>query len=129
MDVSPAAASKTNRRQQTKKFAFHPLANIFPPIEGPEFYALVDDIATNGQNEPIVILDEQVLDGRNRYRACLEAGVEPTFVPFKGEDPRAKPEYFRELIDRQWPHGPRVELFRHGDAPEGWTVWGNEVVA
>jgi N6-adenosine-specific RNA methylase IME4 len=41
----------------------------------------------------------------------------------------AKPEYFRELIDRQWPHGPRVELFRRGDAPEGWTVWGNEVVA
>jgi N6-adenosine-specific RNA methylase IME4 len=38
----------------------------------------------------------------------------------------AKPEHFRELIDTLYPTGPRVELFRRGDAPEGWTVWGNE---
>jgi N6-adenosine-specific RNA methylase IME4 len=38
----------------------------------------------------------------------------------------AKPEAFRELIDRMYPSGPRVELFRRGTAPVGWTVWGNE---
>ncbi len=27
------------------------------------------------------------LTGRNRYRACLAAGVEPTFVPWKGQQP------------------------------------------
>ncbi len=37
-----------------------------------------------------------------------------------------KPEAFRELIDRLYPSGPRLELFRRGDAPTGWTVWGNE---
>lgn len=37
-----------------------------------------------------------------------------------------KPEHFRRLIDRMYPHGPRVELFRRGPAPAGWVVWGNE---
>ncbi len=38
----------------------------------------------------------------------------------------AKPEEFRALIDQLYPTGPRVELFRRGDAPAGWTTWGNE---
>lgn len=37
-----------------------------------------------------------------------------------------KPEHFRELIDGMYPHGPRIELFRRGDAPQGWEVFGNE---
>lgn len=40
----------------------------------------------------------------------------------------AKPEEFRALIDRLYPSGPRVELFRRGIAPKGWTIWGNESV-
>jgi N6-adenosine-specific RNA methylase IME4 len=38
----------------------------------------------------------------------------------------AKPEEWRQLIDRLYPSGPRVELFRRGDCPEGWTAWGAE---
>lgn len=38
-----------------------------------------------------------------------------------------KPEEFRTIIDTLYPHGPRIELFRRGAAPSGWTVWGNEV--
>lgn len=41
----------------------------------------------------------------------------------------AKPESFRALIDTLYPTGPRIELFRRGEAPEGWTVWGNEAAA
>ena len=40
----------------------------------------------------------------------------------------AKPEQFRALIDRLYPHGARIELFRRGAAPDGWKVWGNESV-
>lgn len=40
-----------------------------------------------------------------------------------------KPEHFRDIIDRMYPTGPRIELFRRGEAPEGWAVWGNEAAA
>jgi len=66
---------------------FHPLADLFPLIEGAEFDDLVTSIKENGQREPIVLLDGSILDGRNRYRACLAAGVEPITKIFDGTDP------------------------------------------
>lgn len=54
---------------------FHPLANLFPLIEGQAFEDLVADVKANGLLDPIVILDGQILDGRNRYRAGIAAGI------------------------------------------------------
>jgi hypothetical protein len=34
-----------------------------------------------------VLFQGQVLDGRHRYRACLETGTEPRFKPYEGDDP------------------------------------------
>lgn len=48
---------------------FHPLANLFPLIEGDDFNALVEDVRENGVRERIVLMDGAILDGRNRYRA------------------------------------------------------------
>jgi N6-adenosine-specific RNA methylase IME4 len=67
--------------------AFHPLAEIFPLIEDEEFDSLVEDIKRHGVREPVVVYEDKILDGRNRYRACREAGVDCTFVPFRGDDP------------------------------------------
>ena len=67
--------------------AFHPLAEIFPLIEGAEFDSLVEDIKRHGVREPVVVYEDKILDGRNRYRACREAGVDCTFVPFRDDDP------------------------------------------
>ena len=38
-----------------------------------------------------------------------------------------KPDEFRALIDSMYTYGNRIELFRRGEAPDGWHVWGNEV--
>jgi N6-adenosine-specific RNA methylase IME4 len=54
---------------------FHPLADLFPLLEGVEFDAFAADIAANGILDEIVIHQGKILDGRNRYRAGIEAGL------------------------------------------------------
>src|SRR6516165_10348939 len=66
---------------------FHDLANIFPLIEGEEFDAFVADIKAQGLHEPIWLYQGKILDGRNRYRACMAAGIECRSVPYTGNDP------------------------------------------
>ena len=65
----------------------HSLAGLFPLLEGDDFASLQADIAANGLHEPIVLLDGRILDGRNRHRACLAAGVAPRFTTYDGDDP------------------------------------------
>jgi hypothetical protein len=67
----------------------HPLAELFPAIEGPDFEVFADDIAANGLREAITTLDGKILDGRNRYRACGLRGVLARFVEYEGDDPAA----------------------------------------
>lgn len=65
-------------------YELHPLCTLFPRVVGAEFDALREDIKTNGLRQAIVLHDGMILDGGNRYRACIEAGVEPTYVNFDG---------------------------------------------
>jgi hypothetical protein len=58
----------------TRSLGYHQLANTFPLIEGDDFRALVEDIRKNGIRESIIVYQGKILDGRNRYRAALEAG-------------------------------------------------------
>jgi ParB-like chromosome segregation protein Spo0J len=68
----------------------HPIADIFPPMEGAEFDALVADIKKNGLRELITAYQNKILDGRNRYRACRALGIEPRLTPFTGDDGAAR---------------------------------------
>jgi N6-adenosine-specific RNA methylase IME4 len=68
---------------------FHPLANIFPLIEGDEFDRLVVSIKISGQRDAIIVHEGMVLDGRNRQRACEAAGIAPRYESFTGDNPLA----------------------------------------
>src|SRR5919108_3899676 len=69
------------------EFATHPLAEIFPLIDEDSFVALKNDIAAHGLHEPIWLYEGQILDGRNRYRACRELGRDCPTRPCTGDDP------------------------------------------
>ena len=67
---------------------WHPYADLFPWIEGPAFDDLKADIAENGVLEPIVFFEGQILDGRNRYMAARDLGIEYPRVEYRGDDCR-----------------------------------------
>ncbi len=67
----------------------HPYADIFPKLEGDLLRELADDIKERGLREAIWTYQGKILDGRNRYAACMLAGVKADLRAFKGSDTEA----------------------------------------
>lgn len=70
------------------ELALHPLCTTFPRMPGEEFAALKLDIKEHGLIDPIYLYEGKILDGRHRFYACQETGVEPRFREYEGSDPR-----------------------------------------
>jgi len=68
---------------------FHEAACIFPMLSEEQIDELADDIKANGQLVPIQLLDGKILDGRNRWMACLKIGKKPLTVEVEPNDPIA----------------------------------------
>ena len=60
-------------------YPIHPAAEIFPMMAEKEFADFKKDIDAYGVKEWGTLYRGQVLDGRNRYKACQELGIEMTF--------------------------------------------------
>lgn len=59
-----------------KEPKLHPLAELFPPMTDVEYQALKKDIAENGQEDRVTFWNSMLVDGRHRWRACNELGIE-----------------------------------------------------
>lgn len=66
-------------------YEYHPLANIFPLIEGQAYQDLMADVLKHGVREPVWLYEGQILDGRNRYRAASAMGVEFATRVYEGD--------------------------------------------
>lgn len=64
----------------------HPYAELFPALEGEKFEALKEDIRANGQHEPILVSGGQLVEGRNRERACRELGIPLKTREWEGDE-------------------------------------------
>ena len=60
-----------------QKFEVHPVADIFPMMSDFEFENLKESIRNYGQRESITLWCGQLIDGRNRLKACNELGIAP----------------------------------------------------
>jgi ParB-like chromosome segregation protein Spo0J len=67
----------------------HPIADVWPMMDEAKLRELADDIRKNGQLIPVWLYEEKILDGRNRWAACLIAGVEPKTKEYTGDEPTA----------------------------------------
>jgi hypothetical protein len=82
-------ADEEKLEESRARYPIHPAAGIMPLLEGAAFDALVEDIRIHGQRERIVLFEDQIIDGRNRYLACKKLGIEPKFTTWdgRGSDP------------------------------------------
>lgn len=65
----------------------HPLADVWPLLDGDELAALAESIAEHGLRDPIVVDQRgRLVDGRNRLAACRLANVSPTYVSWAALD-------------------------------------------
>jgi hypothetical protein len=58
-----------------KELEFHPIANLFPMLDEGRLAELAESIKARGLLHKITLFDGKILDGRNRYKACLLAEV------------------------------------------------------
>jgi hypothetical protein len=97
------------------------MADIFPLMGNQETAALAEDLKARGLIYPVILhKDGRILDGRNRYRACLRAGVEPKFETYDGDDP----EGF--VISANVRRGDRCE-FKLAEAALNWVEKGKSI--
>ncbi len=64
----------------------HPLSELLPLMDDSEIEGLATDIQQHGQRAPITLYENKILDGRNRYRACQIANIEPRVRHFTSGD-------------------------------------------
>jgi hypothetical protein len=64
---------------------FHPVASIFPMMSVEEFKALKESLQARGQRNPIYTHEGKIVDGRNRYQACVELGLTPRYEAWDGK--------------------------------------------
>jgi ParB-like chromosome segregation protein Spo0J len=76
-------APATAPEERIGKYRVHPVAAMFPMLEGAAYEELKKSIADHGQQEPIIVtMDDVLIDGRNRVKALHELGRSAVFQLF-----------------------------------------------
>lgn len=70
----------------TEALERHELSALFTDMSESDYQELVQSISSNGQREPIRAIDGKIIDGWHRYRAALDAGVQPWIEEYLEEE-------------------------------------------
>ena len=71
----------------------HPAAELFPRLSESELVALKNDILAHQQEHPIIVWNDMIVDGRNRFRACEMLGRKPKIKEMQFADEAAVISY------------------------------------
>jgi N6-adenosine-specific RNA methylase IME4 len=68
-----------------KNLEVHPIAAVFPPMSDAEYETLQQDILERGLQDPILLYEGKILDGKARHRACKKLDIAPQVVEWEGD--------------------------------------------
>ena len=90
-DLNNGPYDEEKASTEQPSLTFHKFADLWPPMSKDEYQELLSDIKAHGLQKPITLYQGKILDGRNRYRALLELGIEDQIktVAFEGDDTMA----------------------------------------
>src|SRR5262245_14678431 len=87
--TTPPSVSSPEATPTIGARAVHPLAGLLPAMTTDEYDRLKEDIRKNGVQVPVVVLNDQILDGRHRAGICDELGIDYPVRLLDGADPAA----------------------------------------
>jgi len=90
IDAVPVTVRLPDGSEDKQELSVHPLAKMIPLITTGDLDRLIDDIRDNGVNEPLIMFEGQVLDGRNRLAVASVLGAPVTLEEFDGNEATAK---------------------------------------
>lgn len=90
------------------KLEAHELAGLLPKMNPAELRSLIADIDANGQREKIDLFEGKILDGRNRYDACLHLKIKPKTKVFRGSREDAVSLIYSRANHRNMNEGQRA---------------------
>ena len=98
----------------------HPIAQLFPPMSQAEFAALKADIKQHGLSEPILVWKGQIVDGKDRWRACTALRVQPKYRQWKSKESPERYVVSMNVMRRHLPEAVRAILAaRLAQIPKG----------
>jgi hypothetical protein len=71
----------------TRKLDIHRFSEFFPPVEEKKLKELAVSIGKYGVENPVVLYQGLILDGRARYQVCKDLGIDPPTKHYEGPDP------------------------------------------
>ncbi len=83
------------------EYTIDPCCAAIPPMHHDEYQSLKASLLRNGQLEPILVFEDRIIDGRHRFSACNELGINPVFKQFVGTYEQAKSMAFSVNINRR----------------------------
>ena len=103
------------------------VAKVNPLMQDREFEALKLSITKSGLEVPIIICRNLIIDGRNRYNACKELGIENIAVEIMAGNSSMKMKKDKVLVMEQRRHQTKTQLactavaIWNTDKPDGIT--------
>ncbi len=122
------------------EYTYHPAADAVPRMTPEERGDLLASIKRMGLQQPIWLYAGQIIDGRHRYEACRELGIEPEYVdktpvvedvgPFTFVASMAKDRRSMDTVAKlQLMKKVKPQLEEEARARQGWKRAENHITA